>query len=180
LRLFDKYYKSLGLRPGASEAEIKHAYRSLAKLYHPDRSGDPSTRNKFIEVNEAYEVLLRKEEYIRDAIKRYKKKQANKKYGRKPPTSGARQRAASYADMRFKEFEKSPIYKTAVVFNSAFNYVFLFLGVVMIMSPFVKYYYDLKSPVNPAGGPVFQVLPIFMGVAFTMGIWYFIFKKKEA
>jgi len=169
----------LGLRPGANAAEIKHAYRSLAKLYHPDRSGDPSTRNRFIEVNEAYEVLLHKEDYIRDAIKRYKQKQANKKYGTQAG-SGARQRAASYADMRFKEFEKSPIYKTAIVVNSAFNYVFLVLGVVMIISPFVKYYYDLQSPIKPTGEPVFQVLPIFMGVAFTMGIWYFIFKKKEA
>lgn len=179
MRFFDKYYNSLGLRPGANEAEIKHAYRSLAKLYHPDRSGDPSTRNKFIEVNEAYEVLLHKEAYIKDAIRRFKHKQAKKKYGSQQG-SGARQRAASYANMRFKEFEKTPIYKTAVVVNSAFNYVFLFLGIIMIISPFVKYYYDLQSPVSPAGGPVFQVLPIFMGVAFTLGIWYFIFKKKEA
>ena len=122
---------------------------------------------------------MHKDEYIRDAIRRYKEKNIKKKYGTSPG-AGARQRAESYADMRFKEFEKSPIYKTAVVVNSAFNYVFLFLGFIMILSPFIKYYYDLQSPVIPAGGPVFQVLPIFMGVAFTIGIWYFIFKKKEA
>lgn len=52
------YYEVLGLSKGADEAEIKKAYRSMAKKYHPDMNpGDAEAEAKFKEVNEAYAVL---------------------------------------------------------------------------------------------------------------------------
>ena len=52
------YYEVLGVERGASEAEIKSAYRRLAKKYHPDLNpGDKEAEAAFKEVNEAYEVL---------------------------------------------------------------------------------------------------------------------------
>lgn len=52
------YYEVLGLQKGASDEEIKKAYRKLAKKYHPDLNpGDASAEQNFKEVNEAYEVL---------------------------------------------------------------------------------------------------------------------------
>lgn len=51
------YYEVLGLQKGASEAEIKKAYRTLAKKYHPDMNKDANAEDKFKEVSEAYEVL---------------------------------------------------------------------------------------------------------------------------
>ena len=52
------YYEVLGLSKGASETEIKKAYRSMAKKYHPDMNpGDTDAEAKFKEVNEAYAVL---------------------------------------------------------------------------------------------------------------------------
>jgi len=51
------YYKTLGLEKGASEKEIKNAFRSLAKKYHPDKNPDKDTTKKFREIAEAYEVL---------------------------------------------------------------------------------------------------------------------------
>ena len=52
------YYEVLGVAKGASEDEIKKAYRSLAKKYHPDMNpGDKTAEVKFKEVNEAYAVL---------------------------------------------------------------------------------------------------------------------------
>lgn len=52
------YYEVLGLQKGATEAEIKKAYRKLAKQYHPDLNpDDPTAADKFKEVNEANQVL---------------------------------------------------------------------------------------------------------------------------
>ena len=51
-------YKVLGLSPGASDEEVKRAYRRLAKKYHPDvNPGDPVAAKKMQEVNAAYEQI---------------------------------------------------------------------------------------------------------------------------
>ena len=52
------YYDVLGVSKGASDDELKKAYRKLAMKYHPDRnSDDPAAAEKFKEASEAYEVL---------------------------------------------------------------------------------------------------------------------------
>jgi len=64
------YYKILGITKGASEDEIKKAYRKMALKYHPDKNKSPGAEDKFKEIAEAYEVLSDK-----------KKKEIFDKYG---------------------------------------------------------------------------------------------------
>jgi curved DNA-binding protein len=55
---YKDYYQSLGVARGASEAEIKKAFRKLAREFHPDVAKDKKkAEEKFKEINEAYEVL---------------------------------------------------------------------------------------------------------------------------
>lgn len=51
------YYKILGIKKGATDDDIKKAYRKLALKYHPDKNKAPGAEEKFKEVAEAYEVL---------------------------------------------------------------------------------------------------------------------------
>lgn len=73
------YYSLLGVKPGATEKEIKAAYRRLARKHHPDvNPGDKAAEAKFKVINEAYEVLS-------DPEKRRKYDQGEETWAYNPP-----------------------------------------------------------------------------------------------
>ena len=63
--MFDKYYKILDLNTGATDEEIKKAYKKLAVKYHPDKNieNKEEAEKKFKEIAEAYEILSNKDKY---------------------------------------------------------------------------------------------------------------------
>ncbi|MGD9580904.1 MAG: J domain-containing protein, partial [Vampirovibrionia bacterium] len=69
------HYKILGIAPTATEKEIKSAYRSLARKYHPDvNQGNKEYEAKFKEVTEAYSILSDdKQRYLYDLTQGFKK-----------------------------------------------------------------------------------------------------------
>ncbi len=60
-KMSNSLYETLGITSSASEAEIKKAYRKLARQYHPDVNKEAGAEDKFKEVNAAYEVLSDKQ-----------------------------------------------------------------------------------------------------------------------
>ncbi len=88
---FRDYYDVLGVPRDASAADIRKAYRALARKHHPDVSKDPDAKDRFAEISEAYEVLRDK-----DKRARYDRLGPNWKAGDDvSSSSGFRQSAAS-------------------------------------------------------------------------------------
>lgn len=97
----ETYYDILEINPGASESEIKKAYRRLARKYHPDVSKEEDAEERFLEITEAYQNL----------IERPLSKRATYEPVNQPPDreEQRRERARQYAKMRYDEFRKNTL-----------------------------------------------------------------------
>jgi hypothetical protein len=80
----DQFYRLLGLTLGATEGEIKRAYRKLAMRFHPDRNPSAEAHEKFIRLTEAFESLINKSDTSVTRVKQQtpeeRRKEAQKKY----------------------------------------------------------------------------------------------------
>ena len=79
------YYDALGVKPHASELEIKKAYRKLAITTHPDKNpGDETAHIRFQAIGEAYQILSNKD--LRAAYDKYGKEKAKPDAGFEDPS----------------------------------------------------------------------------------------------
>ena len=69
MRMGKDFYKILGIQRGATEEEVKKAYRKMALKFHPDKNKSAGAEEKFKEIAEAYEVLSDKKK--RDIYDKY-------------------------------------------------------------------------------------------------------------
>ena len=69
MKMGKDYYKILGISKGASEDDVRKAYRKMALKFHPDKNKSAGAEEKFKEIAEAYEVLSDKRK--RDIYDKY-------------------------------------------------------------------------------------------------------------
>ena len=78
----DDPYKVLGISPGATQDEIKRAYRKKAKECHPDlHPNDPNAERRMNEVNEAYDMLMNPDKYAQRRAQEQARQQQSQGYG---------------------------------------------------------------------------------------------------
>lgn len=180
------YYRVLGVDEDASTDELKRAFRRLAKELHPDKNPAGDARERFISVLEAYEVLSVAEHRARYDLSLSRSAYREVVYQRKEQEyrewferyqNAARQRAAAYAEDPFEDFANSPVYRTAMAISKAYNYIFFGIGIFMTIGPFVLWY--LREYGYPEARPWYAMFwPSLFGLAFSYGIYYFLFKYR--
>ena len=178
------YYKILGLEEGVGLEHIKKSYRRLAKKYHPDSAHPHSSDLRFIEVNEAYEFLAdaeRRASYVgRRKISEEEERKREAIYQKwvEQQQNLARKRAQRYSSTTFEEFRCSKIYKTAMIFDRVYNYIFIAIGIGITILPVVALLLrPEEEKIMEGARPSWHgIFPVILGLLFTYGIYYFLFK----
>lgn len=163
-----EYYKILELVPGATDDDIKKAYRVKARLYHPDINPSPQAKDKFILATEAYEFLMAyNDKVIADEEAFIKAMNDWRKYRQ----DISRRRANVYSRSSYVKFKNSKLYKTTRIFDATGIIFSLIVSVMVIVYTIIGYTYRLHHPLPGFEEPSVFVLIMLL----TMGMLFFVF-----
>jgi curved DNA-binding protein CbpA len=159
------YYKILGISREATAEQIRQAYRSKAKLYHPDINNTPNAKILFQQINEAYQVLVNpeKKRWYDFKLKyptttNLKPEQAR----RRTATYESYYRAYANAEQEKKEEKEFVRYKKTLLDNFLF-YFLVVAGIIAIVSSIISLFSEDESK-RSVSGIVFGVW--FLGLLF--------------
>jgi len=153
------YYRILDLTPECNVDDIKKAYRSKARQFHPDINQSPDAKDKFIGVTEAYEFLLTYYERMRNNEEEYIKAMEHwKKYRQYK----SRQRARVYAQATFVRFKNTSFYKTTRIFDATAIISSLLVSVLVLIAAVYGYIFRIHHPIPGIESPSVGVLVIFI------------------
>ncbi len=165
------YYQILQIPKGASINDVKKAYRRLAHLYHPDVSKLENARDRFIEINEAYQYLSNKIE-LEEKFNKWD--QTDLKDTSQTVIDAwiaaerarIREQARRHAQMKFNNFKKTEIYRTTERLTNTLYVFMLMLGLVVLFGSIFGTYTEVKK--NPV---LFNASYIFSGfMIFVIGV----------
>lgn len=169
-----KYYKILGLQPGASIHDIKKAYRQCAHKFHPDINKSEPAADRFIKATEAYQFLIARQEkllYNRDKTEqfindweRYRKEQASR-------------RARAYSRTRYNNFVKSDMYRSTKAFDKTRLYISIILALFIISLAINGYIFRLRMVDKGFEKPALAgfIFLLFIGLIFLASSFLFLY-----
>ncbi|NNC85328.1 MAG: DnaJ domain-containing protein [Bacteroidia bacterium] len=148
------YHKILGINENASKDEIKSAYRSLAKKFHPDINKSIGAEEVFVRITEAYEYLMFENKQNVASTSRAQKEYKERMYKQwvRNNQSTASEKGRQHANMKYKEYKKTVVDEAPLLF-----YGFKLMGCLTTATLLLIVMFIIMS-FNPELGQVFVLL----------------------
>jgi len=156
--------KILDLSPGASQGEIKQAFRRKAKMYHPDLNPSPSANQEFIRIKNAFDYLV---DYHPQKSPCFSNLYKHQTYRRSSYSKASSYNWESYRkwqnDMHhFRHNPKKDFDFKTTVFGKIvfyfFHLLFIFVGIYVLISPTLSVFSDGIDPDRSVPATIFAVV----------------------
>lgn len=157
----------LGISPGASQTEIKHAFREKAKLYHPDLNHSPYASQEFIKVKKAFDYLS---SYNPQRTSCYSKPFTHRTYQRRPYHKAQnfdyeryrkwQEHVRNFTSNHRNEFDFRTTLFGKIIYYF-FHILFIFLGIYILIGPTLSVITDGIEP----GRSVVATISAVIGVS---------------
>ena len=160
------YYRILGLTPGATQKQIKSAYRKLAFKYHPDRNKTKGAARKFHEITEAYDFLIEHQDTGADRVSSFDERIADELWRRERAKMQQRARAQREKKRQQDDYFKQPEWHDPILLLKYIgNGILLLFALTAIVAPIGIAIFN--DPASLAGTTIFM----FMGVVLLVYIY---------
>jgi len=155
------HHTALGLAPGATNKQIKSAYRKLALKYHPDRNQSAGAARKFQEITEAYNYLLDHPDAGLNDAASYKEKVASEVYRREREKMQQRARAQREKKKQQDEyFDRPEWHDPLLLLKYAGNGIVLLFALAAVIAPVLIAVFG--DPASLAGTSVFMLMGLIL------------------
>lgn len=191
MNFMNNYYEILHINTDASSKEIKKAYRSLAMEWHPDKNKSPAAHDKFILINEAYNILINpeKRKIYDQLLEAYKREQhsistynTKNKERYREWVKDEQKKAQNLASLSFEKFAKHLIKTIENTVDAAYIGCLYYIAIVFVIAGIISMFEYINNYDPMVTSKFIFIIQMLWSGLFVFGGSYWIYRsiKKKS